>query len=77
MEKFNLNKKIDEAVGKSKRFIKNAVIAGSIFMSAEQGMAQQLPNDTGRYEPTATWKFEEGTENKFANNPSIKYPGFF
>lgn len=67
MEKFNFFKK---SIDNSKKIIKSAVIAGSILLSAEQGLAQNLPSKNERYIPDKNWSFDK---DWMMDNGSVKY----
>lgn len=81
MEKFDSFKK---TVDNSKSFIKKAIVAGSILLSAEQGLAQVEPSQKDKYIPDKNWSFDKEWmyDNKDVKNfeavkESVLHPGYF
>jgi hypothetical protein len=57
--------------------IKKAVIIGSILLSAEQGISQNIPNTKDKYIPDKNWKFDKEAKKLEATKKSLLYPGYY
>jgi len=60
----------------NKDFIRNTIIAGSILLSAEQGLAQTEPKKTEKYIPDKNWSFDTENGKLEATKKSLLYPGY-